>query len=68
MKKLFVLFAIAISATAIAYAQPTRSLSLHPKDAKPIASPRDSIVATLKNGSYYYFDLWQPGSLGTYHG
>ena len=64
MKKLFVLFAIAASATAVAYAQPTPSLSVHPKDAKPVASPRDSIVATLKNGATVTLTYGSPGVWG----
>ncbi|WP_170971064.1 DUF2911 domain-containing protein [Ilyomonas limi] len=64
MKKLFIVLAIAVSATAAAYAQPTPSLSTHPKDAKPIASPRDSVVATLQNGTIITMTYGSPGVWG----
>src|SRR5690242_7713795 len=64
MNKLFVLLAIAISATASSYAQPTPNLSVHPKDAKPIASPKDSIVATLQNGTTITMTYGSPGVWG----
>lgn len=62
MKKLFVLFAIAASVSV--YAQPTGSLSVHPKDAKPIASPKDSLVATLQNGATITMTYGMPGVWG----
>lgn len=37
--------------SAQVFAQPTVSLSMHDKDAKPIASPKDSIVATVKGAT-----------------
>jgi len=63
MKKLFILIAIACSSAAV-YAQPTGSLSVHLKDAKPIASPKDSIVATLQNGATITMTYGMPGVWG----
>ncbi len=64
MKKLFALLTIAVCATASIYAQPTQSLSVHSKDAKPIASPRDSLVATLRNGTTITLTYGSPGVWG----
>jgi len=64
MKKLFIVLTIAFSTTASVYAQPTGSLSVHPKDAKPIASPKDSLVATLKNGTTITMTYGMPGVWG----
>src|SRR4051794_35846665 len=64
MKKLFVLSVIAVCATTSIYAQPTPSLSMHLKDAKPIASPKDSIVATIQNGTTVTITYGSPGVWG----
>lgn len=64
MKKLCFLFAIAFSASAAVYAQPTGSLSVYSKDAKPISSPKDSIVATIQNGATITMTYGIPGVWG----
>jgi hypothetical protein len=64
MKKLFILSVIAVCTTASIYAQPTPNLSMHPKDAKPIASPKDSIIATLQNGTTITMTYGSPGVWG----
>jgi hypothetical protein len=64
MKRLFLLLAIAVTATTSIYAQPTGSLSVHLPDAKPIASPKDSLVATLQNGTTITMTYGMPGIWG----
>lgn len=66
MKKIVAFFALtAFTFSALqSYAQPTASLSVHDKDAKPIASPRDSIVATIPNGATVTITYGSPGLWG----
>ena len=64
MKKLLFLSVFVLTAAAIAHAQPTPSLSMHSKDDKPIASPRDSMVATLQNGATITLTYGSPGVWG----
>lgn len=64
MKRLFILLAVVLSATTLTYAQPTSSLSVYNKDAKPLASPRDSIVATIESGATVTITYGSPGVWG----
>ncbi len=66
MKKYFRALTVAtvLLVSAQSYAQPTASLSMHPSDAKPIASPRDSIVATTTKGATITITYGSPGLWG----
>ncbi len=64
MKKLFFLLAVGLVATAQSYAQPTTNLGMYNKDAKPLASPKDSIAATLQNGTTVTITYGSPGIWG----
>ena len=66
MKKLFSFLAITtLSFTALhSYAQPTASLGTYSKEAKPIASPKDSIVTTTSKGVTITLTYGSPGTWG----
>lgn len=64
MKKLFFLLAIVVAAATASYAQPTGNLGTYNIDAKPIASPKDSVVATLQNGTTVTITYGSPGIWG----